>query len=460
VVSDRTLAEPLPAPAVVYRPRSLVLGVGCVRGASDDEIADLVVRTLAEHGLALGSVGEVATIDRKADEPGIVALARDRGWSLRTFPEAALTAVGAPSGASDAVERAVGAPGVCEPAALLASGAAMLVVPKVRTRRVTVAVARISLQPDRISESSGACPHPNPLPEGEGTGPVASPSGRGRREAPGEGVAPNSASAASREGELLSLSLVGLGPGGPAGLTARAREALEAADGVVGYHGYLDLLRPWLAGPTYHGSPIGEEVQRARLAITLARAGQRVALVSSGDAGVYGTAGIVFELLHEEGADDEAMGVEVIPGVSAAHAAAALLGAPLMNDYAAISLSDLMTPWAVIARRLEAAAAADFVVALYNPASGRRRAQLARAQEIFLRYRGPETPVGLVRNAGRPGQSVRVVALGELLTHEVDMLTLVLVGNRATIRVGDRLVTRRGYATAPSSLAGDGEGGG
>jgi precorrin-3B C17-methyltransferase len=220
---------------------------------------------------------------------------------------------------------------------------------------------------------------------------------------------------------------------------------LEAADAVVGYHAYLDLLRPWLAGPAYHGSPIGEEVQRARLALMLARAGQRVALVSSGDAGVYGTAGIVFELLHEEGAGAEAMGVEVIPGVSAAHAAAALLGAPLMNDYAAISLSDLMTPWEVIARRLEAAAAADLVVALYNPASGRRRAQLARTQEIFLRHRAAETPVGLVRNAGRPGQSVRVVALGELLAQEVDMLTLILVGNRATIRVGDRLVTRRGY---------------
>lgn len=252
-----------------------------------------------------------------------------------------------------------------------------------------------------------------------------------------------------RGGSLIdgggSLALVGIGPGGPAGITARAREVLEGADAVIGYDGYLEQLRPWLVGPALHGSPIGEEVQRARLAIALARAGQRVALVSSGDAGVYGTAGIVFELLHDADAGAEAAAVEVVPGVSAAHAAAALLGAPLMNDYAAISLSDLMTPWEVIERRLEAVAAADLVVALYNPASGRRRAQLARAQELLLRHRPSETPVGLVRNAGRAGQAIRIVALGELLEQEIDMLTIVIVGNRATIRVGDRLVTRRGY---------------
>jgi precorrin-3B C17-methyltransferase len=187
-------------------------------------------------------------------------------------------------------------------------------------------------------------------------------------------------------------------------------------------------------------------VERARLALELAREGRRAALVSSGDAGVYGTAGIVFELLAESDASD-AVPIEVVPGVSAAHAAAALLGAPLMNDYAAISLSDLMTPWEIIARRLEAAAAADFVVALYNPASARRREQLAQAHQIFLRHRSPDTPVGIVRNAGRPGETVQVIPLGELLDHPVDMSTIVLIGNRATIRVGNRMVTRRGYLT-------------
>ncbi len=404
VVSDRVLPTPLERPCVVYRPRTLMVGVGCVRGATAAEIEALLLDTLTRHGLVRASVRACATIDQKRHEAGILELAEQHGWELKTFSAAELTATGAPSGASPVVQDAVGAPGVCEPAALLASGAPTLIVPKTRTRRVTVAVARISANAPPVAR------------DGDGGG---------------------------------NLALVGIGPGGPEGLTARARELLQAADAVVGYHGYLALLRPWLVGPVLHGSPIGEEVQRARLAIAIARAGQRVTLVSSGDAGVYGTAGIVFELLGDEGAGTEATAIEVVPGVSAAHAAAALLGAPLMNDYATISLSDLMTPWAVIERRLQAVAEADMVVALYNPMSGRRRAQLARAHAILIAHRPPTTPVGIVRNAGRLGQSVRIVDLGDLLDEEIDMLTIVIVGNRATIRVGDRLVTRRGYMEYP-----------
>ncbi|HXF83116.1 MAG TPA: precorrin-3B C(17)-methyltransferase [bacterium] len=416
VISDRLLSEPLAPPVVVYRPGTLVAGVGCVRGATAEEIGDLLARTLAHHQLALASVRVLATVDRKADEPGITALAAAHGWTVRTFPPRMLAAAGAPSGASPAVQRAIGAPGVCEPAALLAAGASSLVVPKTRSRRVTVAVARHTT-PALVA----------PAPQRD-AGPHAH----------------RSPSAADTRG-AGQLSIVGLGPGGQEGLTERARAVLARAEVVVGYQGYLDLLRPWLVGPDFHGSPIGAEVHRAQHAIALARAGRRVALVSSGDAGVYGTAGIVFELLHTEGAEDEAAEVEVVPGVSAANAAAALLGAPLMNDYAAISLSDLLTPWEVIERRLQAAASADLVVALYNPASTRRRWQLARAQEILLRHRPADTPVGLVRNAARPGQSVHVIRLGELCQQEVDMLTIVIVGNRATVRVGNRIVTRRGY---------------
>jgi len=220
---------------------------------------------------------------------------------------------------------------------------------------------------------------------------------------------------------------------------------------VVGYHGYLDLVRGWLDGKALHGSPIGEEVERCRLAVSLCRAGQRVALVSSGDAGVYGTAGIVFELLHQEG--DAALGdrVVVVPGVTAANTAAGVLGAPLMSDYVTLSLSDLMTPWSVIERRLQAAAEGDLVVVLYNPASQRRQRQLERAQEILLEKRVPTTPVGLVRNASRPGEEVLVTDLGHLLDHPVDMLTTVIVGNSATMLVGKRLVTRRGYAIDPTA---------
>jgi precorrin-3B C17-methyltransferase len=228
-------------------------------------------------------------------------------------------------------------------------------------------------------------------------------------------------------------------------VTERAIRTLEGADDIVGYDGYLEQVRPWVGLKRYHGSPIGQEVERSRLAITLAREGRRVALVSSGDAGVYGTAGIVFELLAEDGAEHEAERVEVVPGISAANTAAALLGAPLMSDFVTISLSDLMTPADTIERRIEAAAAGDLVVALYNPASMRRRALLQRAREILLQHRAPTTPVGLVRNASRPGQEVTITDLEHLPEHAVDMFTLVLVGNSATVRVGDRLVTRRGY---------------
>jgi len=247
------------------------------------------------------------------------------------------------------------------------------------------------------------------------------------------------------------LTVVGLGPGALEDLTERGRQALQAAEVVVGYHSYLDQVRPWLGPKAYHGSPIGDEIERCALALTLARSGCRVALVSSGDAGIYGMAGPVLELLAAAEATLDPVAVEVIPGVSAANAAAALLGAPLMSDFAVISLSDLLTPWELIKRRLDAVGAADLVVALYNPASARRRDHLARAQQILLRYRPAETPVGLVRNASRPGQVVTVTDLEHLLDHSVDMLTVVIVGNCATIRVGDRLVTRRGYLSGPAN---------
>jgi cobalt-precorrin 5A hydrolase/precorrin-3B C17-methyltransferase len=380
---------------VVYRPGTLVVGIGCVRGATADELGDLVRGTLERHGLAMASVRELATIAAKRDEQGIVELADRYGWPVRYFGAADLAAAGAPSGASEAVERAVGAPGVCEPAALLASGAQALIVPKTATGRATVAVA---------------C--------------AAVPSPRGH------------------------LAVVGIGPGAPEHLTGRVRRLLEDADAVVGYHGYLDQVRPWLGPKVYYGSAIGEETERADLAIALSRAGRTVTLVSSGDAGVYGTAGIVLERLAQEEAEEEAAGVEVVPGVSAAMAAAALLGAPLMNDFAAISLSDLLTPWPAIERRLEAAAAADLVIALYNPASSQRRQQIAQARQILLRHRPPSTPVGIVRNAYRPGQEVTVTDLEHMLEGAIDMLAIVLIGNSATVRVGGRLVTRRGYEEA------------
>ncbi len=234
---------------------------------------------------------------------------------------------------------------------------------------------------------------------------------------------------------------MGLGPGGRDHLTPAAQAALRAAEVVVGYRPYLDLVSDLLAGKRTVASGMREEVPRAQAAIAEAQRGARVAVVSTGDAGIYGMAGLVMELLP----DDCDIPVEVVPGITAASAAAACLGAPLMNDFAVISLSDLMTPLAVIEQRLRAAAAGDFVIALYNPRSHRRHEPLANALAILRAQRPPNTPVGLVRNALRAEQAVHITTLAELVEGEVDMLTTVIVGNSMTAVRHGRMVTARGY---------------
>lgn len=257
------------------------------------------------------------------------------------------------------------------------------------------------------------------------------------------------------QGALGELSVVGIGPGGYADLTHRAEDALRRADRIVGYHAYTAAVRDWLPNATFVESAIGAEAERCRTALDLARAGRAVALVSSGDAGIYAMAGLVYELAWEQGwrFDDAARPpITVIPGVTAATAAAALVGAPLMSDFATISLSDLLTPWPVIERRLKGAAIGDFVVALYNPMSERRQQQLPLACAILLTERPATTPVAIVRQVCRPEQEVHLTTLGELTVTPVDMLTVVIVGNSATRLLGGRLVTPRGY---PLTRTGD-----
>lgn len=242
------------------------------------------------------------------------------------------------------------------------------------------------------------------------------------------------------------LFVVGLGPGDPRLLTGQALAAIEAAGVVIGYRAYLDQVAELLVGQRLAPGELGDEVGRAELAVRLAGEGATVALVSSGDAGVYGMASPAFEALERwQSAGRELPDVEVVPGVSAMLAAAALLGAPLGADFAAVSLSDLLTPWNVIERRLALAAEADFVLALYNPASRRRTWQLGRACELLLGQRPPETPVGLVRQAHRPDQHVIVTDLAALAEQPVDMSTIVLIGSSTTRRAGPWLVTPRGY---------------
>lgn len=248
-----------------------------------------------------------------------------------------------------------------------------------------------------------------------------------------------------------SLALVGLGPGSPEHLTVRATEVLRASDVVVGYRAYVDLVAEWFPSATrqYVRGELGTEHERAAESVRRARAGQRVALVSTGDATIYGMGGPLFEVLVSQGwhtgAAEPNPPVEVVPGVTAALSAGALLGAPLADDLALISLSDVVAPWSLVAQRVEAAARADFVLALYNPASQRRRAGIREVQAILMRYRSPETPVALVRNALRAGTNVALSTLADFLEEPagLDMLTLVLVGNRQTLRAGKYLVGQR-----------------
>jgi precorrin-3B C17-methyltransferase len=242
------------------------------------------------------------------------------------------------------------------------------------------------------------------------------------------------------------ITVIGLGPGDASLLAPMARQALVRAQAIVGYKGYLELVEPeLLAGRQVLSTGMTGEVERCNAAIDLARAGTETVVVSSGDAGVYAMAGLVLELLEARGLLEE-LELEVVPGIPALCAAAALLGAPLMHDFAVISLSDLLTPWEVIEKRLKAAAEADFVVVLYNPRSGRRKDQLPRALAALRDRKPGATPVGLVKRAYRPGQEVVVTTLEGLDPEAVDMQSIVLVGNSATRLAGSRLLTPRGYA--------------
>ena len=237
------------------------------------------------------------------------------------------------------------------------------------------------------------------------------------------------------------LYVVGLGPGGSRWMTREARAALEQAEVLCGYTVYLDLIRGEFPDKEYFSTPMTQEIERCRAALERARSGRTTALVCSGDAGVYGMAGPVLELAPQF----PEVEIQVVPGVTAALAGAAVLGAPLMHDFTVLSLSDLLTPWEVIRRRLELAAQGDFVLCLYNPSSRRRRDHLRMACDIVLAHRGPETVCGWVRNAGRAQEEHQVLTLGELQEAQVDMFTTVFIGSAATRRIGDRMVTPRGY---------------
>lgn len=256
------------------------------------------------------------------------------------------------------------------------------------------------------------------------------------------------------------IFVVGIGPGEMGHITQKAFDALFEAEVVVGYKTYINLIRSLVKGKEIVSTSMTQEVDRCKAAIELAEKGKKVAVISSGDAGIYGMAGLIYELVvsgqqsvvsqektmlatgHRPLATSD---IEVIPGVSALNASAAILGAPLMHDFAVISLSDLLTPWELIKKRVEAAAMADFVICIYNPKSSGRVEQIGVARELILKYRKPGTPVGIVRNAMRDGQETGITTLADMLTHEIDMLTTIIVGNSNTYVADGVMITPRGY---------------
>ena len=243
------------------------------------------------------------------------------------------------------------------------------------------------------------------------------------------------------------INLIGIGPGDPGYLTPAASHALSESDVIVGFRAYIQQIEGLIAGKEVVSMELGQELERAAAAVDSAYAGKTVAVVSSGDAGIYGMSGPVFRVLTDRDWDGQDPAVETVPGVSAMQAAAAVLGSPLMQDFCAISLSDLLTPWDKIRGRLEAAGQGDFVVALYNPRSQRRQTQLLEAREILLKHRPGDTPVGIVGDAFRPGQRVKITSLQglEKEAESVDMVTIVVIGNSTTYLHAGKVITPRGY---------------
>ncbi len=409
---QRTFAPDAELPKVQWHPRVLWLGIGCERDTSKALIEHAVVETCRKHHLALGAIAGIATIDLKADEVGLVELAKERNWPLRCFPAKTLKSIAVPT-PSRVVNREVGTPSVSEAAAIVAAGD--------RAASDMASALRVEKQVVKAQDVE--------LPGVKGAVTVA--------------IAQSETEYIGRTGKL---HLVGTGPGSLNQITPAARAAITNADVVIGYKLYVDLIKPLLRpGQIVEALPITQERQRAERAIELANQGFTIAVISSGDCGIYGMAGLVLEQLRAESWDGQTPEVQVFPGVSALQSAASRVGAPLMHDFCAISLSNLLTPWDVIKTRLRAAAEADFIVALYNPKSRTRTDQIVFAQETFLQHRSAETPVALARSLYRPDEKIILTTLGDMLNSPIDMLTTVIIGNRSSRNYKGWFITPRGY---------------
>ncbi|MBF0557792.1 MAG: precorrin-3B C(17)-methyltransferase [Nitrospirae bacterium] len=413
ITNKKFIASATP-PRLYLRPKNLVVGIGCNSGTSADEIESAITNVLDKHNLSFLSVGSLATIDLKASEPGLLDFARKYGLGIITFTPDELNRV-PDIEKSEVVFKATGAYSVSEAAARIASGeTGEFIVRKQKIGNVTLAVAVENAGPSAVSPSC-ACP-------------------------------------AKMSGKIY---VVGTGPGRVEHITPHALDAIGKSQAIVGYGTYLDLITDLIKDKEVISTGMTQEIDRCRAAVELALGGKTVAVVSGGDPGIYAMAGLVLEILRSQEnrlgrgtAETTGVAVEVIPGISALNAGASRLGAPLMHDFAVISLSDRLTPWELIEKRLKAAAMADFVIVLYNPKSMGRPDHIDKARAICLRYRSAETPVGIVKAAMRENEKVIISNLRDMLNHDIDMQTTVFIGNSSTFAWNNMMITPRGYTAS------------
>lgn len=392
---------------VLLRPKNVVAGVGCNSGTEEQEIEGALRRAIEDAGLSFLSLKAIATIDKKGEEPGLRSFASNEGLPLLTFSPEELNRVPGVT-PSEAARKATGAQAVAEPAAILGAVGGSLLARKVKIGNVTVALAVDDRQTAKADRSDAAG---------------------------GQGM----------------LYVVGTGPGNGDDLTPRALRAIQESDVIVGYGPYLDLVETLVSGKETVSSGMAQEIDRCRKAIDLARAGKIVSVISGGDPGIYAMAGLVLELLRRDQEATEAdLPVRIIPGISALNACAARIGAPLMHDFAVISLSDRLTSWKMIEARLEAAARADFVIVLYNPKSKGRPTNINRAQRLILKHRPEGTPVGIVKSVTREDEKAFICDLGHLPFDEIDMRTTVIIGNSKSLVWDKFMITPRGYENKKS----------
>lgn len=400
VITDKDISEgEFNKVTVIFHPKSLVVGIGCNSGTGAEEIEDAIKMLFIKHNLAFDSIAGIATSDIKKNESGIIKFARKHKFPLVYFDKASLSRVVFPSKPSPAALKHVGLTSVCEAAAILSSGDKLILPKTIYHRKITLAVAR-------------------------------------------------QRSPKQKSGKLY---IVGIGPGDAENMSVRARNAIAVSDSIIGYSTYIDLIKPFISGKEIIKSSMGKEVERVNLAIERVNAGKTVSLISSGDPGIYGMSGLAMETVQHS---SKVLNIEVIPGIPAALSAASLLGAPLNVDIAFISLSDYLVSWDGISSRLKNAANQDFIIALYNPKSRMRKQHLAKARSIILENRSPATPVGIVTNAYRNGQSVVITSLKCMLDHEINMDTIIIIGNSSTMVAGGQMLTPRGYS-GKYSLTGD-----